>query len=1347
MVGDFMAILILDRPHRINFRQLESAVRQLLPQSMRREEVKYRGKARQGHQGYDLHGLVVGPVELALMLADGQGRARKSSGLFGFLRGRKTEPVADPAKEGGLEAPHVIVMANNRPTTEPVLPWALAVNQAAAALCDLTPTRQVIWRSSQEVVEADAFLRLARLAAEEDNYPHLTWYRMFGVDGVGSPVDSEPAALRTEGLEPFYGRELEYPADRLDDKARIMNLMLCANALIDNGHPFDDGHLYNELIPIRFKTRDRGRFVPGPVYALRLDEEVIQSVRDRAASDASVDNEHATAPPPPIPSVDPGGLVGTLLYERDKTHYGKDTLQSIAVVFGIEDGPIQFENAGSVAELRKIGSSIACTLFGIPHVMSVSYAPLDVETAAILDDGWPGAASDLARHDMQLVISQIDAPVNCEDAHVRAAALSSCLELIGGMTEAIAVHWPTSGVVMKMSRLLELRADGTATIPELWIRHAPLPGNGGVRTTGLVPFIGCELEILPSALPVEKLLVRAESAARQLIGDGLKPAATTLDTKDGQPPLLVAPDMGPDKSGLRLLRLAVEAADLPPTPQPEATPQSRSPIPASKAPDTLAAKEPSAGADIMAILPIKGHVPVDFFLLAERVRDSLPKCLAGTEIRYTGPVDQSGAIEAHGLQFGDLAMKVLVADTPLHRGEIRFTGFGKPLDAETEAALSRHAQHLRVIPERLPKDPLGRLLAAQAATWIAAALCDQAPVICVYWRPAYTAIMPRELNAVIDQAREHAADHRPVLYPLWFALYPGDFVGPEGSTTVPAQSFGLLPFLGRELLVLLLNGLRQEAGQKMIDLLSYMVTLGEMPGPEDDVGVEEGHYHRATLKPQGLMPNIPVLALTPVGSDARGRSYDLILDEAIDWVERRANETPDDLPPPEAFEAVVLLSEPVEISEGALAAGMARLFPDRWPVPKPARPGAEADEKTGFLTVMCGDQLVSAQIQPFPLAAEVHDQAHPDPGSEGGHDLTLAQLRVNAGGMSGPIHHSMHVPARPPEPGHRAHILVSAEPDGADHASRLAAAQAVAHAAAALCEMQQSISVLWRASETLYAAHEFKGNALYFGVKPAALCFLRIIRRTVKDGAGGPDRLGFASAGLIPFLGREVEFTPTNILPAREMLSRMHGLLSYLLSSGPVVRDNETIGVSPREHFRARFQAEGERPGIPVMVLTLESTDSQYDPLRRAANTQPSPSSVLEPASPGGSADDPIGNPASHDAETARVLLLAMIRAARVDGRIIGNERQKIADWYEASALAAENSTFIEEEIGKTRDMDAIVDQIPISLRETAYGLSVSVLGVPGIAERRYLVDLAKRLELDPEIAAGINARYGRRRP
>ncbi len=117
--------------------------------------------------------------------------------------------------------------------------------------------------------------------------------------------------------------------------------------------------------------------------------------------------------------------------------------------------------------------------------------------------------------------------------------------------------------------------------------------------------------------------------------------------------------------------------------------------------------------------------------------------------------------------------------------------------------------------------------------------------------------------------------------------------------------------------------------------------------------------------------------------------------------------------------------------------------------------------------------------------------------------------------------------------------------------------------------------------------------------------------------------------------------------------------------------------------------------------------------------------------------------PESHEqqASLARILARAMIAATKADGTVTASEKARIIDQLDALGVSRNDIQFIEAEIDKPLDIEAVVrDAASPELAMEIYTASLLAIDPDGAAERGYLAMLASRLELERSLVDEIHA-------
>jgi uncharacterized membrane protein YebE (DUF533 family) len=119
------------------------------------------------------------------------------------------------------------------------------------------------------------------------------------------------------------------------------------------------------------------------------------------------------------------------------------------------------------------------------------------------------------------------------------------------------------------------------------------------------------------------------------------------------------------------------------------------------------------------------------------------------------------------------------------------------------------------------------------------------------------------------------------------------------------------------------------------------------------------------------------------------------------------------------------------------------------------------------------------------------------------------------------------------------------------------------------------------------------------------------------------------------------------------------------------------------------------------------------------------------------------GNEEAEQAK-ARLLLIAMVSAAKADGQIDPEERQRILTKLDAAGTDGEARAFVREQMLAPLDIDAIIGQVTTpQLAAEVYTVSLLSIQVDTDEEREYLVRLAEGMGLPPAVVQQIHASLG----
>ena len=168
---------------------------------------------------------------------------------------------------------------------------------------------------------------------------------------------------------------------------------------------------------------------------------------------------------------------------------------------------------------------------------------------------------------------------------------------------------------------------------------------------------------------------------------------------------------------------------------------------------------------------------------------------------------------------------------------------------------------------------------------------------------------------------------------------------------------------------------------------------------------------------------------------------------------------------------------------------------------------------------------------------------------------------------------------------------------------------------AALCDIAPALGVYWCSGDVVTKPEHFQEGALgsSTGTPPVdSWLQLRFFKGTLENGRPG---VGMMTTGLMPFVGREIEFPPAELHPS-VVVQRVIGTAHYLLANGPVVDHGHTIGISNSEAIRVRHLDRGHFAPRPVYELTLEVLDPSVSPNEPPAHLKAVPKPEPEAARP-----------------------------------------------------------------------------------------------------------------------------------
>lgn len=116
--------------------------------------------------------------------------------------------------------------------------------------------------------------------------------------------------------------------------------------------------------------------------------------------------------------------------------------------------------------------------------------------------------------------------------------------------------------------------------------------------------------------------------------------------------------------------------------------------------------------------------------------------------------------------------------------------------------------------------------------------------------------------------------------------------------------------------------------------------------------------------------------------------------------------------------------------------------------------------------------------------------------------------------------------------------------------------------------------------------------------------------------------------------------------------------------------------------------------------------------------------------------------------QLGKSMVRAMISAAKADGQIDATEKQRIFDKLGAMSLSAEDKAFVFDELSGPLDVAAVAARgdTPEHAAEI-YAASLAAISIDSDAERAYLAELARRMQLPAGLVEEIHRHAGAEAP
>jgi uncharacterized membrane protein YebE (DUF533 family) len=107
----------------------------------------------------------------------------------------------------------------------------------------------------------------------------------------------------------------------------------------------------------------------------------------------------------------------------------------------------------------------------------------------------------------------------------------------------------------------------------------------------------------------------------------------------------------------------------------------------------------------------------------------------------------------------------------------------------------------------------------------------------------------------------------------------------------------------------------------------------------------------------------------------------------------------------------------------------------------------------------------------------------------------------------------------------------------------------------------------------------------------------------------------------------------------------------------------------------------------------------------------------------------------------AKVLLRAMINAAKSDGKLDDNEKKKITEHL--GDVSEDEARFVQQELAAPLDVNTFINDVPRGMEEQVYMMSLFAIDLDSKEEAQYLAQLAKGLSISHQLANQIHEKMG----
>ena len=583
------------------------------------------------------------------------------------------------------------------------------------------------------------------------------------------------------------------------------------------------------------------------------------------------------------------------------------------------------------------------------------------------------------------------------------------------------------------------------------------------------------------------------------------------------------------------------------------------------------------GIQLITQIAISSHSPVTGKAIADQYRKLFPGYQEKLPIEAIEPQVRGAPIRIILGNNAEAGIDVMIMPTPIPPDMLTFAYAMNPHWPEARAELQRCRSHVAVIALQRQDGRENAIRNAICLTLISACLCNLLPAVGMFC-PSGNALTPvrrlRELTARM------LSGEPPV--EAWVQTIIADAPADKGQRRQSAMTNGLRMLVGREIEIWPVARDREKLLDAVQQLLRFTLQRGSGFDEGDSVKLKDGDVACVRFRHEGQRQGMPIFETRLVRPDAAGNlpsdafgDTPLPPKAAAGSVASQleglpASQIATESSEPEKFMAMIALARPTPISMQMLIAAIKRRFPDfKGRIMPVGGDGPEDASGNTHMLLLGNSRLVLMSIDaPMPpghlnSAIAAAELVWPD-----------ARVKLET---------------------HKAHIIVAAMGAAESFAKVAGQAGDLTIVTAALCDIAPALGVYWCSGDVVTKPEHFQQGALgsSIGTPPVDNWLqLRFFKETLANGRPG---VGMTTTGLMPFVGREIEFPPVELHPS-VIAQRVIGTAHYLLANGPVVDHGHTIGISNSEAIRVRHLEGGRFVPRPVYELTLEVLDPSVSP-------------------------------------------------------------------------------------------------------------------------------------------------------